>query len=49
MSAFKHYVQNMEGRHALNQLMMYLEVENYYAILPSKKVQKTQQANHIYK
>lgn len=49
MSAFKQYVQNMEGRQSLNQLLMYLEIEQYNAILPAKKVQKTQQATHIYK
>ncbi|XP_032242631.2 uncharacterized protein LOC116620845 isoform X2 [Nematostella vectensis] len=49
MSAFKQYVQNMEGRQAMNQLMMYLEIEQYYSILPAKKMQKSQQATHIYK
>jgi len=49
MSAFKQYVQNMEGRQSLNQLLMYLEIEQYNAILPAKKMQKTQQATHIYK
>ena len=49
MSSFKQYVQNMEGRQALNQLLMYLEIEQYNAILPAKKMQKTQQATHIYK
>ena len=49
VSSFKQYVQNMEGRQALNQLLMYLEIEQYNAILPAKKMQKTQQATHIYK
>lgn len=49
VSAFKQYVQNMEGRQALNQLLMYLEIEQYNAILPAKKVQKAQQATHIFK
>ena len=49
MSAFKQYVQNMEGRQSLNQLLMYLEIEQYNAILPAKKMQKTQQATHIYR
>lgn len=49
MSAFKQYVQNMEGRQSLNQLLMYLEIEQYNAILPAKKVQKAQHATHIYK
>ncbi|CAH3180537.1 unnamed protein product [Porites lobata] len=49
MSSFKQYVQNMEGRQALNQLLMYLDIEQYNAILPAKKMQKTQQATLIYK
>ncbi|KAJ7390591.1 hypothetical protein OS493_023980 [Desmophyllum pertusum] len=49
VSAFKQYVQNQEGRQSLNQLLMYLEIEQYNAILPAKKMQKTQQATHIYK
>jgi len=49
MSAFKQYVQNMEGRQSLNQLLMYLEIEQYNAFLPAKKMQKTQQATHIYR
>jgi len=49
VSAFKQYVQNTEGRQALNQLLMYLEIEQYNAILPAKKMQKAQQATHIYK
>ncbi|KAK3733097.1 hypothetical protein QZH41_017433, partial [Actinostola sp. cb2023] len=49
MTAFKQYVQNMEGRQAFNQLVMYLEIEQYNAILPSKKMQKAQQSSNIYK
>lgn len=49
MSSFKQYVQNMEGRQAQNQLLMYLEIEQYNAILPSKKMQKNQTATQIYK
>ena len=51
MSAFKQYVQNMEGRQSLNQLLMYLEIEQYNAILLAKKKQdqKMQHATHIYK
>lgn len=49
MSAFKQYVQNMEGRQSLNQLLMYLEIEQYNAILPAKKVPKMQHATHVYK
>jgi hypothetical protein len=49
MAAFKQYVQNMEGRQAFNQLVMYLEIEQYFGILPSKKSQKSQQATNIYK
>ncbi|XP_067018661.1 regulator of G-protein signaling 22-like isoform X1 [Acropora muricata] len=49
VSSFKQYVQNTEGRQALNQLLMYLEIEQYNAILPAKKAQKAQQATLIYK
>lgn len=49
MSAFKHYIQNEEGRVMMNDLLMYLEIENYHSLAHGKTTQKQQTAVSIYK
>jgi hypothetical protein len=49
MTSFKHYVQNVEGSHAMNILAMYLDIETYKSISPSSIVQRTERASQIFK
>lgn len=49
MSAFKRYIQNEEGRVMMNDLLMYLKIENYHSLTHGKTTQKQQTAMSIYK
>ena len=50
MSNFKAFVQEHEGRGTMNDLLMYLEIENYLSLFgPAKASQRHSNAIAIYK
>ncbi|XP_065052500.1 uncharacterized protein LOC135681805 [Rhopilema esculentum] len=49
LNAFKHHIQNEEGRDAFNNLSMLLDIEAYNDIHPAKKLSRQQHSSTIYR